>query len=433
MEQNQKFIGITKRGIFITVFFTLFCLSFILSILTHFQYRAAVASLLVIPLVFLYGIKLDRVLLAYFALAGVIVASAIHNDSSIMNIVLFMRALVFSYLIYYMVLISLTQKTIQPILKAAVWIAVLQLPIMILQWNIYPFLPLEWRGNAALVDFGSGSFNYKTDYAMSFFLVLMVINLLFNGIVNYSTRTKFIIAFWLTFTIFIANSQIMKYAVLLVWAVFTIRYFSFKNLLTVCAGFLTIGILIVGVTRLNLVTEDVGTFTDRVTIPVQGVSDQGVSDQEASEQDGVDAYLKGNYSRFGALKYFATEGFTWLGDGPLAYSDPINRTMTRGNTGHFFQFFSEIGLIGMTASMVVLLLIAFRIRNGKVHATWIGTLAFLSISILSLTSFVMNDMAVFLIYCITTRAGFLLSNPMEAVFPIGKGDQQRRFINVSTD
>ncbi|MBA4386169.1 MAG: hypothetical protein C0410_15650, partial [Anaerolinea sp.] len=141
------------------------------------------------------------------------------------------------------------------------------------------------------------------------------------------------------------------------------------------------------------ITENITTFIDRL-----------------SSSGDLDTYLSGGYSRFSAIKYFVTDGFSWLGDGPSAYSDPFTRALLRGNTGHFFVFFSEVGVLGLAASLLVLFAVAFPIVNGKIYATWLSILAFISIVILSFTANVMNDVAVFFIYCIIVRVGILAVN-----------------------
>ncbi|TDA66441.1 MAG: hypothetical protein D9V45_05805 [Chloroflexi bacterium] len=393
MELKNTFAFHPKRILFITVFSLLFGFSFLLAILTHFQYRAALVSLLVIPLVFIYGLKIDQVFLAYILLAGVVFVSGFYNLSSLKEILLFTRVLVFSYLIYYLVRVSISPTAIAPVMKAAIWIAVIQLPIILLQWKLYDSIPLSWRGEAILVDFGSGTFNYKTDYAMSFFLVMVVTFLLFANKSHFFEKYKYPIALWLSLTVLIANSQIVKIALLIVWLIYILRNFKIKTLITFGLGILVVGVFIAIVYQGNLITENITTFIDRL-----------------SSSGDLDTYLSGGYSRFSAIKYFVTDGFSWLGDGPSAYSDPFTRALLRGNTGHFFVFFSEVGVLGLAASLIVLFAVAFPIVNGKIYATWLSILAFISIVILSFTANVMNDVAVFFIYCIIVRVGILAVN-----------------------
>jgi len=379
-----------KKTIFYTVFLLSFCLSFLLSLLSQFAYRLAPVSLLAIPLLLFYRIKFNRVFVAYVILAGIIIISGIYNDSSLINILLFLRILVFSFLIYYLTDVTLTPESIAPVMKACVWIAIVQLPIILLQWQIYDFLPLRWRGGALLIDFGSGTFNFKTDYAMSFFLVLVIIFLLFENKRNYFIKNKFIVIVWLSITVLIVNSQIMKFVLLLVFLVFFVAKFHVRNVIFFGIGTLVVGLSLMYFSTNNLVTEDISAFLYRF-----------------NSQGNVNTYLSGGYSRGAALRYFASDGFTWLGDGPSAFSDPFTRTLLRGNVGHSFTFFSEVGFLGWIASLVVLFSISFPIRDYKMHITWIRVLIFIAVLFLSFTAQVMNDIAVFFIFCILAKMGEL--------------------------
>lgn len=381
-----------KKTIFYGVFLLVFCFGFLLTVLSRFSFRLAPVSLLAIPLLFFYGLKSTRVLVAYVILAVIVIASGMYNNSSLINILLFLRILIFSYLIYYLTNVSITSEWIVPLIKVCVWVAVIQLPVILLQWQLYASLPLRWRGSAALVDFGSGTFNYKTDYAMAFFLTLMIIFLLLERKRNYIIKYRLIITFWLTLTVLVSNSQLMKIAVLLVWLAYFVINFRVQKMFVVGFGTLMVGLSVLYFSSNNLVTEDITTFFARIT--------------DSSED--VNTYLSGGYSRTAAIKYFASEdGFTWLGAGPTAFSDPFTRTLLRGNTGHFFTFFSEIGFLGWFASLVVLFLISFPTKNNKMQVSWMNFLIFMAILLLSFTAQVMNDIAVFFIYCIMLRISLI--------------------------
>lgn len=381
-----------KYAIFFTIFLSLFGFGFIISVVTNFTFRAALLSLIVLPLFLKYRIKLERILIAYGLLVVLILLSALLNKSSFINMLLFIRVPVFSYLIYHLVTITLTPTFITKVIKAAVLIAMIQLPIIVLQWQLYDYLPLRLRGPAGLVDFGSGTFTYKTDYAMIFFLTLIIIFLLFEEKRNHFIKNRFVKALWLSGTVMIANSQIMKIALLIVWFVYVIKGLNIKKILIISLVVIIMGGVFGFMASKGLITEEITTFVDNLLNP-----------------GSVDTYLAGGYSRTAALKYLVTDGFSWLGAGPSAFSDPLTRTLYRGNTGHSFTFFSEIGILGWSASILIMLLIAFPINNGKIRASWSRVLVFASIFILSFTANVMNDVGVFLIFCILSKVDLVPS------------------------
>lgn len=375
-----------KKVVFAVLFLSLFGFGIIISVVSNFTYRAALLSLLVLPLFLFYRIRVDKVLIAYGFLAVLILLSGFLNKSSIINILLFMRVVVFSYLIYFLVNITLTPSFAKKVMKASVLIAMIQLPIILIQWQLYDSLPIRLRGPAGLVDFGSGTFTYKTDYAMIFFLTMIIIFLLFEEKRNQFIKNRFIKAVWLSGTIMIANSQIMKIALLIVWFIYLIKDLSLKKYLLIGFGLVLLGGSILFLESKGFITEDITTFIDNLT-----------------NTSSVETYLAGGYSRTAALKYLLTEGFSWLGAGPNAFSDPLTKTLYRGNTGHFFTYFAEIGLFGWISSMVILFLIIFPMKKGKIKISWSQILIFVSIFILSFTSNVMNDIGVFFMFCIISN------------------------------
>ena len=142
---------------------------------------------------------------------------------------------------------------------------------------------------------------------------------------------------------------------------------------------------IIFLSKSNLITEDITAFIDNLM-----------------PKGNINTYLDGGYSRVGAIKYLSSEGFTWLGAGPSAYFDPITRTLIRGNMGHSFTFFSEIGFLGWLSSLLVIFVISFA-SDSKIQISMMRILIFTSIIILSFTHEIMNDISVFLIFCIMLR------------------------------
>ena len=122
----------------------------------------------------------------------------------------------------------------------------------------------------------------------------------------------------------------------------------------------------------------------------------------------VEVYLAGGYARGSAIHYYLTNPILWLGDGPSRYVDPITRTFIRGNYGHIFSFYSEVGLIGWLLSMLIFFQIAFKPAKGFIRFNWITFLMFVAVSILSLTSQIMNDISLVLIYCLIAKT-YLIS------------------------
>ncbi len=379
-----------NRITFRTLFAVVFCFSGLLTVVTGFQYRAALASLLVVPSLLLYGIRPNIVNLTYSGLFGVVVLSALINQSSVIQVVLFLRILIFSFLIFYIVQKFVTSRSIVPLIRACVVIAAFQLPVVVLQLFAYDYIPTSWASRVTRQDFVFGTFNFSTDYAMTFFLTLLVAYLLFNHEKNRIIKHKWLVVLWLTFTVIIANAQIVKLFLFIVWGVYLTTHFRLKVLLaTTITGLLITGAS-VWLSNHGILAENVFTFVVRLLPNEERVLSQ-------------DSYLASEYSRHAAIVYLLTEGFTLFGDGPSQYYDVFSRTRLRGNTGHFFTFFSEVGSVGWLLSVLIFFFIAFPIRKGKLLISWMRVLMFVGINMLAFTAQVMNDVGVMLTYCLFAK------------------------------
>ncbi len=390
--QNQGFFLIKpKKTIFYLVFFLTFCFSGIISMMNFIPYRMGLMSLLVLPLVFLYGLKTDRVAISYFFLAIIILLSTIYNRVSLLDFALFMRTLLFSYLIYYLVKIFVKKDNISKIIRLCITIGMLQLPVVIFQIFTYDLLPTGIREGLHIseVDYSFGTFNLKGDAPMAFFLLALVIFLLFDSKRNYFIRKKWFVVFWFSLTIFIANAQMIKLALLLVWGVYFFVNFR-RNAIIVAT------IILLFITCLMVLSTKI----ERTQITV---GETLLAANRSFSTGQIDRFLSGSYSRGGAIYYYLNTDILWLGDGPSQYFDVINKDFTRGNTGHIFTFYSEVGILGWLASVAIFFIIAFPVRGWRLKFHMVSLLLFASIQLLSFTTHVMNDISIFLIYNIVSK------------------------------
>jgi hypothetical protein len=390
-----------KRVAFSAVFVLVFLLSGLLTALTSGVYRMGLVSALVIPLIVLYGLEPDFVLSAEIALSGAIGISALVNHASLENLILFLRIPAFSYLMYYLARKAVDSETVGTILRAVTVVAFVQLPVVIAQ-NIL----------VGGIDADFGTFNYKTDYAMSFFVLMALLLVLFDHVRINRHAGKMALAGWLTLTVLAANSQITKVALVLVWAVYLLAGFRLRRVVSV----LIVGLVGVGALW-GLYTA--GALSEKPIVVVgrlptaQELQGEGGSLGDRPERR---SYLEGGYDRAGAIRYFMSHPVSWFGDGPMKYYDVFTRTFTRGNVSHVFNFYSETGLVSLLFSIAVFFGIAF-VPRWRPRWSMVGVLIFAAINILAFTSHVMNDIAVMLIYAIVGRAQWLLMDGEQAPPP----------------
>lgn len=382
-----------KRIVFYLVFFLVFCFSGLLTVLTimlgGFQYRMGLVSALVVPLLLIYGVKLKRVSVAYVALAGVVFLSGLYNNSSLREIILFMRILGFSYLMYKLVDLYVRPDNIIHIIRLCVSIAMIQLPIIALQQLFFDRLPARVKANVSIIDFDFGTFNFKCDASMAFFLTLIVIFLLFDHKRNYIVRHKWFVLFWLTLTILVTNAEIVKLIIFLVWGIYLVRYLSIKTIIYSVAIFL---LLVTVLMPLGLFNEIWSDLTHSLISNTQ---------VDPGKQE---SFFSGSYARGAAISYYLDRSLLWLGDGPSRYYDVLSRDYLMGNQGHLFTFYSEIGILGWLVSALILLFIAFPGRQANNDSPLVNWLLFISVQILSLTTQVMNDIGIILTLCIVARS-----------------------------
>lgn len=389
---NQPILVNLRSLVFWVVFSVAFCFSGLFTIagkLLALPYRMGLVSALVVPLVLLYGIKVSKVVLCYLALTGVVFLSAIHNHSSLMDVVLFMRILGFSYLTYRLVDLYVRPDNIANIIRLCVTIAMIQLPIILLQRWSYSHLPSSVTSSVGLIDFDFGTFNFKGDAPMAFFLALIVIFLLFDKRRNYIIRRRWLVSLWLTLTIFVANAEVVKLIIMLVWGVYLVRYMSPKTILYGAGGLAIVVTVLVSLGVFNEIWAD-------FTYSLASNARIDLSKQES--------FLSGNYARGAAVAYYINRGILWLGDGPSKYYDVFTRVRAVGNTGHIFTFYSEVGLLGWLTSTLIFFLIAFPIRRGRIRWHWTSLLLLVAVQLLSFTTEIMNDISVVLIYCIMAKS-----------------------------
>jgi hypothetical protein len=380
--------------IFYTVFASVFLLSGLIILLDLFPYRLGLVSFLVIPLLFIHGIKVDKVLLAYLVLAASVVLSGIFNSSHLYEVALFLRILAFSYLIYYLVEIYIDKKNIRNILKLCLLIAAIQLPVIVLQQLTYDYLPERLRSGMLVLrwDFAFGTFR-PGDSALNFFLNLLIIFLLFDTRRNYFVKHKAFLVLWLTLTVLSSSSEISKVILIIIWATYLLTHL--KRRTTIYLGFILLLILL-GLIGSGLIEEMIE--------PVLVSINRAILDFSPER---VEQYLEGRYARGAALYYFFTNDVLWFGDGPSKYSDPISGERIRGNVGHTYTFYSEVGLVGWILSVMVYFLIAFRPSKGKIRLNAFVILIFITVQILSFTNNIMNDISVVLVYCIMAKTYLL--------------------------
>jgi hypothetical protein len=177
----------------------------------------------------------------------------------------------------------------------------------------------------------------------------------------------------------------MKLAIVIVWAVYAIRFFSVRTLLIGATAILLIASILI---LSGVIDENIEDFSNTLA-----------SNLSTSEGK-TEAFLSGGYGRGAAIAYYLNSELKLIGDGPSRYYDVLTQRYTRGNTGHIFTYYSEVGLIGLIMSYLIFFLIAFPIRNGHIRVRWVSVLMFAVLLMLSITTEVLPNISIILIFSI---------------------------------
>jgi len=138
-----------------------------------------------------YPLKLDNVVKLVILFTIYVVFSGFVNNSSLIEIIYFFRFIFIPLMMYYLVKSYLTNKNIISVIKLSIKIAVIQLPIVLLQILLYDKIQPFIKYGIAKIDFDFGTFYAADDPAMSFFLIALIIFVLFDNTHNYFIKKNY--------------------------------------------------------------------------------------------------------------------------------------------------------------------------------------------------------------------------------------------------
>ena len=261
------------------------------------------------------------------------------------------------------------------------------MPVVILQtvsWQqMIPYMP---DGALQKVDAGFGTFPVKTDFAMTFFLSMLILVLLFQGKTLVSPKRRYFLLGWYTLTILVANSQIMHIALILIWTIYILSHLRPQVILWGMIGIVILSTAIIVLQQTEWMPLDLSVTFSTLQDQLQG------------------RISGGNYSRGSVFYNFFSQQIDWIGKGPGYYYSVVNRKVEGLDIhGHLLTYYAEVGLIGLVISYMLLWFIAKPIRISKtsIYLSWAAITSFLIIFILSSTSYVLNQLSIVSVYILT--------------------------------
>jgi len=313
-----------------------------------FPFRPYYTSIIVLGLVFIYRIRIDKILKFHLGFALIILISGLLNHSSLKSIFLGLRIPVISYTMY-LVVDSFFKKTRSKISTALKWIAFLQLPVVLAQFFFSTFLIGHTSILIAEHDIRFGTFFIKSDPIMSLYLISLVIYFLFKK--ENLSKIDVFITITSSLTIFLASTKVLQLILLIILCYYLFTFSTYKQIFY---SFIIITLFVSIFISTGYSTKFIGSFENFYN---------NTFEKRKAEQ--ISAFEKGNYARLGAILYFLNQPVKILGDGPARYTNPLEGEMDLGLTGNDFKMYAEYGLIGLIFSILGIFIIVFtKLKRG---------------------------------------------------------------------
>jgi hypothetical protein len=349
------------------------------------HYKMIFGALLPLALLPFVRIRPNSFFYTILVFAGVVVASALVNKTGFVLTFWFFQNVAIVFLMYFVVVSYLSENNIKKVYKLIMFIAAIQLPIILIQRVLYPVLTRFAAVTVSDYDIGFGTFYTSDDIALSFFVLGSILFLLFDDDHNYIIKNKNFLLIWFTLTILVLNSKVSYLILGLIWGYYLITKVKLKIILY----FVITGVLVVSLAYLF-------GLRDQILANVSAIEEQLAFNLKLEKARSF--YLNAQGNRTAALLYLLSVPLKLLGEGPHALYNPItNRFNKGGDTGQFISFYVELGIIGLLTSYLVCYTI---IRGLKISQFTI--LYFIVLCLISAVSNIFLDasiMMIFVIFC----------------------------------
>jgi hypothetical protein len=305
------------------------------------------------------------VLLFFSLYAFTMIISSLINQTNILNTIVYFNFAFLPFSVYYFLKLNKKEGFIKPkpFYNFILFIASIQLPILLIQRNFYnPLINFNNSGqNISSYDFMFGSFLVKSDHSLGCFLLFAIIGLLFNiNNVKLYVKNRIFIALYLSLTLFLAESNISKALLVIAWLVFfTYNVYNkipksfFNKRFSFVFSLVILSLIAYNVRNIEFITSRLGgTIEENYTI-------------EKSKYFYNEKTAKRLQIIIVAVKFLDTK---YIGDGPYSYFDI--RTGKFNNTFHFSQVlwsYFDLGLIGLIIALAFMYSLVKSVLSDRKH------------------------------------------------------------------
>src|SRR5690606_74292 len=342
----------------------------------------AVVCLMVYLLILLIRRKIiiNPLILFSFVLCSYIILNGLLNQSYYIKIMLYWIYVLIPLGCYFIIRFSLlTERDRQRLFKFFLFIASIQLPILLLQKYGYTYL-LNIKAtteNIAPIDFQFGTFFLKNDHALGFFLSCMILFLLFNM----GHRYIKIFALYLTITIFFTNSEISMLLAFLVWTYYIWNVLNYRKII-IALFFSLIIIIPVSYYAIN-------------NLELEGEINQISKDLSLDKAQRM--YERKEATRQQTIIVLAHEELKIIGEGPYTYFDILSGKFYQNpNFSQIIWGYYDLGLVGLIFLFCYIISIYFSIKSRMRYAP----LIFLMLCVYALFTNILADLAIMITFLI---------------------------------
>lgn len=327
-----------------------------------------------------YRVFMDKVILLHLLFLFLIVISALVNKTALIKTLIYFIFVLLPLGCYLFFKVNQKENYISQITISRIYlfIACIQLPVIITQYFGYDYLIGFNRSNQSVADFDFlfGTFFLKADHALGFFLLFNIFNLIENNKCKRITKFPFVFYFYLGLTIFISESNISK-LLLGIFIVYMVYRAFPKN------------IKIIGILAILIITP----FVANQLLKIPAVKGEiHFIQSEYNVKKSYRNYERGIAKRPQVIIAYASKiPFKIVGDGPYSYFNILKGEFAK--TQHFSQIiwsYADLGIIGV----LLLVMLLYAIVKSLELSIYISVFVFAIILIFAFMTTIFSDLAI---------------------------------------
>ena len=324
--------------------------------------------------------KADPVVLVGLFYAFLIILSGIINGSDLLHIAIYLFFPLFPMFLYLFIKSGIREKAFwqRTISLIAMYTACIQFPFIIAQRFSYDFMKVFNRSGQDLiaVDFWFGTFPFKADHALGFFMLLNILNIYWNNDKLRLTRFPWLVMGWIALAVFLTDTKITQ---LLIALLFIVHAYMVVPPKIRIFGIITV--VIAAFAAVLLLKQ----------IPILRYEYE-YAQRAYTLKHSKWTYDSGIYARRPniVIYYIYYRPLTWIGEGPYDYFNFREGKFKK--THHFSQLiwsYNDLGIIGL----ITVILFMYLLVKSLALSRWRTWLIFIVLMIYAFMTIALFDFA----------------------------------------